>query len=176
MPSIPDPVPDTGVPRRPLLRAAALDDAERAGALHHACWVETFAGLASPELWDRLTVDRSVATWRRLLAGGLDATVADLDGALVGVAVAGRAQDRGGHPPVRERELGNLYVLAAHHGTGVGQALLDAVLPPGTRAQVWAARDTPRARRFYERNGFRADGATEDGSTFGGVVSLRLVR
>ncbi|MBO3095388.1 GNAT family N-acetyltransferase [Cellulomonas dongxiuzhuiae] len=158
------------------VRVATVDDAERAGAVHFACWVETYSGLASREFWDRVSVERSVATWRRLLTDGLDATVAEVDGEVVGVAVAGDSGERGGHLPVRDRELSNLYVLQAHHGTGVGQALLDAVLPSGTSAQLWAARDNPRALRFYERNGFAPDGAADDGAAFGGIASVRLVR
>ncbi|MCC2334973.1 GNAT family N-acetyltransferase [Cellulomonas sp. zg-Y908] len=111
-----------------------------------------------------------------MLEEGLDATVAEVGGVMVGVAVAGAAAERNGQPPARDRELSNLYVLAAHHGTGVGRTLLDAVLPPGTPARLWAARDNPRARRFYERNGFAPDGVTDDGSTFGGIASLRMVR
>ena len=53
-----------------------------------------------------------------------------------------------------------LYVLADHHGTGIGQLLLDAVVAPGVPAQLWVAEHNPRARRFYERNGFLPDGAS----------------
>jgi hypothetical protein len=45
----------------------------------------------------------------------------------------------------------------------------------GSPAQLWVARGNPRAARFYERNGFVPDGATDDGS-FGGIAALRLVR
>lgn len=158
------------------MRTVTVEDAERAGTVHFTCWVETYAALASQEFWERVSAERSVATWRRLLTEGLDARLAEVDGEVVGVAVATDGGERSGHPPVRDRELGNLYVLRAHHGTGAGQALLDAVLPPGTPAQLWAARDNPRALRFYERNGFVPDGAADDGSAFGGIASVRLVR
>ncbi|SFK42698.1 GNAT family N-acetyltransferase [Cellulomonas sp. KH9] len=159
-----------------LLRRAVPADAERAGTVHFTSWVETFTGLASPEFWARASQERSIATWRRLLDDGLDATLAEVDGEVVGLAIVGEATARNGHEPVRERELSNLYVLAAHHGTGIGQALLDAVLPRAAPAQLWAARGNPRAVRFYERNGFAADGATDDGSSFGGIEAVRLVR
>ncbi|MFC8599798.1 GNAT family N-acetyltransferase [Isoptericola sp. NPDC057191] len=89
-----------------------------------------------------------------------------LTGRLLPAAVDGREVPpphvrglAGSHEPVRDRELWLLYVLAAHHGTGAGQALLDTALPPGTPAQLWVAEANPRARRFYERNGFLPDGA-----------------
>ena len=51
--------------------------------------------------------------------------VADVDGVVVGWAntSAGRDADR-----PRDLELEGLYVLDIHHGTGVGQALLDAAI------------------------------------------------
>jgi GNAT superfamily N-acetyltransferase len=159
-----------------LLRAATVADADGAGSVHYASWVETYAGLASQDFWDGASRQRSIDIWQHLLEGGLDATVAEVDGAIVGVAVAGQSHERDGHPPARARELSNLYVLAAHHGTGIGQALLDGVVPPGTQAELWVARGNPRAVRFYERNGFVADGATTDGSGFGGIAAIRMLR
>ncbi|MGC5165961.1 GNAT family N-acetyltransferase [Luteimicrobium sp. DT211] len=160
----------------PVLRAATTDDADRLGAVHYTSFVETYTGLASSEFWDRASAERSAAGWRRWLDGGVEATVAEVDGAIVGLAVAGASKETGGHAAVRDLELSNLYVLAAHHGTGVGQALLDAVLPPATPAQLWVAEGNPRAVRFYRRNGFEPDGATDDGATFGGIAAVRLVR
>ena len=86
-------------------------------------------------------------------------TVAQAHGRVVGFAIAGAGRQVGDHQPVRDRELYSLYVLGARHGTGIGQALLETVLAPTTPAQLWVAESNPRARRFYERNGFVADGA-----------------
>jgi len=158
-----------------VLRPAAVDDAEEIGLVHYTSWVETYTDLASADFWAAASAERSGRWWRQVLEGGHPATVAELDGAIVGLALAGESREPGGHAPVRDTELSNLYVLAAQHGTGVGQALLDAALPPGTPAQLWVARGNPRAARFYERNGFVPDGATDDGS-FGGIAALRLVR
>jgi GNAT superfamily N-acetyltransferase len=160
----------------PVLRRATPDDAEGAGSVHYASWVEAYTGLASPSFWERASQEHSVASWRRMLENGLDATVAEVDGAIVGLAIAGDARRTGSHAPVRDRELNNLYVLEAHYGTGIGQALLDAVLPPGTPAQLWVAEANPRACRFYERNGFARDGATDPGAAFGGITVVRMVR
>ena len=51
-----------------------------------------------------------------------------------------------------------------------------AVLPPGSPAELWVASGNPRAVRFYERNGFTPDGTTDDGSAFGGIAALRMLR
>lgn len=61
---------------------------------------------------------------------------------------------------VRPLELEGIYVLAAAHGSGAGQALLDASL--GDRpAFLWVAEHNPRAEAFYRRNGFRRDGSVK---------------
>jgi ribosomal protein S18 acetylase RimI-like enzyme len=65
-------------------------------------------------------------------------------------------------------------VLAAHHGTGIGQTLLDEVLGSGP-AQLWVAKQNPRAIAFYRRNGFAFDGAEQtDEST--DITEARMLR
>ncbi|GAA3074505.1 hypothetical protein [Actinocorallia glomerata] len=47
------------------------------------------------------------------------------------------------------------------------------VRPP---AQLWVAAENPRARRFYERQGFRADGAEVVDDDAEGLREIRMVR
>lgn len=141
-----------------VIRPATPDDAFGCANVHHTSWVETYSELLPANHWESDTLERRTETWQRWLAGDGVVTVAESGGQVVGIAFGSAGRQVGDHQPVRDRELYLLYVLAAHHGTGVGQALLDAVLAPGTPAQLWVAEDNPRARRFYERNGFVADG------------------
>lgn len=141
------------------LRRATLRDASACASVHHTSWKETYSALLPASHWDDDTLERRTASWKRWLSRGTEVTVAVVDGRIVGFAMTGRGRQVGGHEAVRARELYSLYVLAAHHGSGVGQRLLDAVLSPETPAQLWVAERNPRARRFYERNGFLADGA-----------------
>jgi GNAT superfamily N-acetyltransferase len=90
----------------------------------------------------------------------------------VGFAQAVPSRD---DPPVRSLELATLYLRAAQHGSGLGQALLDAAV--GDRpTSLWVVEANARARRFYERNGFTADGAREVLESWEGLVEVRLVR
>ena len=57
-----------------------------------------------------------------------------------------------GQEPPRDRLLCAVYVLAAHYGTGVGQALLDGTLGKDP-AMLWVAKEDPRATAFHLRNG-----------------------
>jgi acetyltransferase (GNAT) family protein len=64
-------------------------------------------------------------------------------------------------------------VHAADHGTGVGAALLEAVVDPEEPAALWVADPNPRAQAFYRKHGFVADGAAQ---VEGGMREIRMVR
>ncbi|MFE6253911.1 GNAT family N-acetyltransferase [Agromyces sp. NPDC057865] len=94
----------------------------------------------------------------------------------VGGAIVGWANTSLGHETdaPRELQLEGIYVLEEHHGTGVGQALLDAAI--GDRpAYLWALDDNPRAHAFYRRNGFALDGADQFDDLWQ-VTEVRFVR
>jgi GNAT superfamily N-acetyltransferase len=157
------------------LRPAGPDDALGCATVHHTSWVETYSELLPASHWETDTLERRAETWRRWLDGGTAVTVAESDEQIIGFAMAHTGRRIGDHAPVRDRELYSLYVLAAHHGGGAGQALLEAALPAGTPAQLWVAEQNPRARRFYERNGFTPDGARFRDESLD-LAEVRLVR
>ncbi|WP_125616314.1 GNAT family N-acetyltransferase [Specibacter cremeus] len=139
------------------LRPATVDDAEDLVRLHLACHEEAYARHLPAEWFAmrRATAAERVAHWRDDTVPL--PTVAYDDGGLVGMAKAGPA--RYAEAPA-ETELYMIYTLARVHGTGVGQALLDAEL--GDRAAfLWVLEDNPRARAFYARNGFVPDGTRQ---------------
>jgi ribosomal protein S18 acetylase RimI-like enzyme len=90
---------------------------------------------------------------------------------------AGRAPGPAPRPLLAE--LYSLYVAPDWWSTGTGRALMDRVLA-GARAEgypriiLWVLRDNRRARRFYERAGFRRKGAEHP--SFAGVPEVRYVR
>ena len=101
--------------------------------------------------------------------------VAERDGEIIGFGVAGRPIGPFADEAPRDRHLYMLYLAAAHHGGGAGQALLDAVLGDEP-AQLWVAKDNPRAIAFYRRNGFEFDGIEYVDDATGGIVEVRMVR
>ncbi|MDO5496239.1 MAG: GNAT family N-acetyltransferase [bacterium] len=99
----------------------------------------------------------------------------DGSGRIVGIALAGPPATQG-HPmaPVMECELHILYVSVDAQGTGVAQALTDAVLPDNQPAQLWVSADNHRAHAFYRKVGFAPDGA--EGMYNGMIPEIRMVR
>lgn len=78
--------------------------------------------------------------------------------------------------PAVTRYLKTLFTMPGTHGTGLGAAMLDAVLPGRQSAYLWTMVENPRAIRFYEKHGFAADGFTLHSEGFGGMDMIRMVR
>ena len=74
-------------------------------------------------------------------------------------------------------EIVAIHSLPESWGTGLGHAMLEAALNQIGEGTVflWAFRDNIRARRFYEKHGFRWDGS-ERVSEFDGALEVRYVR
>lgn len=155
------------------VRRAIADDAAGIGHVQVTAWGEAYTGRMPQSILDGLDVGDSTARWLRAIADeGRDVWVAEVDGAVIGFAARGPAGDA----PAGGCRLYALYVLAAHHGSGAGQALLDAAIGRAA-ASLWILEDNPRARAFYERNGFRPDGVVQDDRSWGEPIrEVRLVR
>jgi len=151
------------------------DDVDEVAKLHVSTWRETYSGLIPESFFADDVVEHRRRWWASTIAD-TDADqvfhVAELQGELVGFAGAGAAVK---DPAPRPRELYMIYLTKAAHGTGLGQKLLDAVLPP-VPAFLWVARDNPRARAFYVKNGFAADGTEFTDPRTPGFVEMRMVR
>lgn len=157
------------------VRRPTQADADAMAEVHNRGWREAYAHLLPESFYDEAALERRRHMWRRVIEradGGSRLALGESGGTVVGVALAGTSL---GEEPVRDLELYTLYVVAEHYGTGVGQALLDTVLGRDG-AQLWVARDNPRARAFYRRNGFVPDGAEKVDTSANDLVEVRLVR
>lgn len=143
--------------------------------VHRRSWQETYRGLMSDAvLEDPGFLASRERFWNAALTNEIfrenRVAVAEGDGELVGIAMSGPVLDA---EPTWARHLYVLYVYASEHGTGVGSALLDAVVHPEESATLWVADPNPRAQAFYRKHGFVADGAAH---VDGGVREIRMVR
>ncbi|WP_019181450.1 GNAT family N-acetyltransferase [Microbacterium yannicii] len=159
------------------VRIATTDDALAIARVHLQTWRETYTGKLADDVIEGRPIPERAAALVRLLSGESPfgpqtLWVAEREGTIVGFAWAGdcRDEDRTG-----QAELYAINVLRAHHGSGAGQRLLDASVGDDA-ASLWVLEDNPRARAFYERNRFVADGATKDDERLGGAHEIRMVR
>ncbi|MFF8971158.1 GNAT family N-acetyltransferase [Streptomyces sp. NPDC014995] len=160
-----------------------LADCDRVSGIRVRGWRTAYRGLMPQSHLDALSVTEDAERHRGRLSqgdGGVVDLVAEQAGEVVGWAAHGPYRE-GAHR-TRDAELYALYVDPARVGTGVGRALLaEAVRRTAARGHrrmyLWVLEENVRARRFYERAGFHADGAREPFDVAGAAVpEVRYVR
>jgi len=158
-----------------FVRPACAEDAATMARVHVGSWRETYRGLMSEAVLDDPDLlPARERFWRSALTddrwAGNRVAVAEVGGEVIGIAMSGPPQDTDATWPL---QLYVLYVLSAHHGSGAGSALLEAVIDQHESAALWVADPNPRARAFYAKSGFVADGLVKDDD---GVRAIRMVR
>lgn len=154
------------------IRAATPRDAEAVETLRLRTWQVAYRQLVPQDHLAALQVTPQALTrWVARLALATTSTlVAEVDDAVVGMAVAGGCRDE---DLTGARELYALYVDAGRWRGGTGTALLEAIEPVEV---LWVLQDNERARAFYQRHGFVADGASKVLDLGGPVVEVRYRR
>lgn len=144
------------------IRDARREDAEELVRAHEVAWDATLASIAGKRLGELASVEQRAEAFRKgieAMSPDLRIWVAERDGGIVGEAICIRRGDI--------CELRDLYVVPDAWGSGIAQDLmqtaLDAMRVRGaTEAMLWVVEANGRARRFYEREGWSADGQTRD--------------
>ena len=157
------------------VRPARVEDAAEMARVNVRSWRETYRGLMADHVLDdpgfpaaRERFWTAVLSDERYRANRV--AVAERDGEVIGIAMAGPAEQS--ESPVGTH-LYVLYVVAAEHGTGAGAALLEFVIGPHESVALWVADPNPRAQAFYRKHGFVPDGVTQVDD---GVREIRMVR
>jgi len=160
------------------LRKPVPADAGAIADLHVATWRETYTHLLPADYFSEAYITGRHRMWEQVLAHPQEDVairVAESDGSIVGFSWAGPSIAEDGAEPPRARQLYAIYLRQAHHGSGVGQALLDAALGSGP-AMLWVAKENPRAIAFYRRNGFRLDGVEQIDPHTPAITDARMLR
>jgi ribosomal protein S18 acetylase RimI-like enzyme len=154
-----------------LVRPAVPADADTVAHINVHTWQVAYAGLVPAAILDGMTVrpraERLREAFGRPRTGGT-LVVVDDSGEVRGYAHYGAYRiDRDParlHPT--EGEIHAIYVHPDSWSTGAGSALITGVLvilagQGRTMVRLWVLAGNDRARRFYERCGFTADGTTD---------------
>lgn len=168
------------------VRRAGPDDAAGVARVHAGAWRVAYRGVVADDYLDAIDEGQWARRWRAALErpererGPVFVATRGGGGRVIGFSASGRARDEdlraAGH-----FEVYALYLEPAAWGSGVAGELLGAALdavPPGAPGvALWVLADNPRARAFYERNGFSMDGMSKVESIGGGeLVELRYLR
>ena len=130
-----------------MIRRSSRDEAETHFEIQRAACIAAFAHIFPPDRYP--FPDEEVRRrWREF--GGR-------------VLVAERAGHPVGLAAVEDCWLAGFYVRPEHWGTGVAAELHDAALaelPDCPEIRLWTLDENHRARRFYEKRGWRSNGET----------------
>jgi GNAT superfamily N-acetyltransferase len=139
------------------VRRATPGDARAIAEVQVETWRTAYQGVVPQEVLDGLDVGEREQMWER--ASGNDRVavfVAERDGQIAGFVSVGPCRDLDG-----TGELYAIYVRPGAWSTGTGLALMEAAVPwlaeRWPEAVLWVAKENPRARRFYELYGWKAD-------------------
>ena len=150
-----------------LVRNAKFDDMKQAGHIMSVSFRTAFADFVSQETMNACAQeDNCVALLEGIYREGkMHFLIGENSGMLVWQNVQGSA------------EIVAIHSLPESWGTGLGHALLTEALNQIGEQPVflWAFKENKRARRFYEKHGFRWDG-TERVSEFDGALEVRYVK
>ena len=142
------------------VRRASVADAADIASVHVRTWQAAYQHVFGAERLEQLDVTRRVAGWTRALNEGESIFVADDDGRVVGFVSVGAC------------ELYAIYALPEAWGSGAGAALMRTAVAQLRKdgcaeAVLWVLEDNPRARRFYEREGWELDGGRKEDDFLG---------
>jgi GNAT superfamily N-acetyltransferase len=162
------------------VRSANPEDAGRMGEIHVAAWRTAYAGVMPADYLAALDERRSAERWVRSITNPTDGVtnlVAEIDGTIQAIATVGPFRD---HESIDDPS-GELWMINVHpdaFGTGIATALhrraLDHLRKDGHhRAALWVVDDNPRARRFYEREGWQEDQVRQE-DQFGDLTIVEV--
>ena len=144
------------------IRQATVDDADAIAAVNVRTWQVAYANVLPASFLSSLDVDARAQRWRTNLASEPPtATFVAVAAEVVGFASVG--PDRG---DPTYGEVYAIYVDPPYWSSGTGLALMrqaerHLAAAGFNEIRLWVLEENPRARRFYERYGFRLDGLTK---------------
>ena len=185
-----------------MIRSASTADAAEISGVQRDSWLAAYEGIIAHEIIDRVTAPDDGARvrqvfqtrpWQRMVVAIAQNPIGQNplnEPGIVGYASFGPELDvfapwpHPVSPAGQQGQVGELYALYVHPAwwsTGTGRALMDYVLARVSRAgfpnvMLWVLERNVRARRFYERAGFRPDGASHVLDGLGGVIEIRYRR
>jgi ribosomal protein S18 acetylase RimI-like enzyme len=154
-----------------VVREASIGDARAIAELHVRSWQSAYRGIVPDAVLDGLSIDARRDVWSRAIGRATTEPsrearvwVVEEAGTVRGFAETRPSRDADAQPGTGE--VHSIYLEPQAWGRGLGPRLL-AHAAADLRARglaplvLWVIEDNARGRRFYERAGWRPDGARQ---------------
>lgn len=146
-----------------LIRVVRIEDVQAIARVHVVTWRAAYAGVVPDDFLANLSEENRAHSWQQQITEcRTTVLVAENDGDVVGFAAGGASRDADSEG---DAEIYAIYVLPERWGCGVGRDLmvqLEETIASGRSVTLWVLRENDRANRFYERIGYRKDGAEKE--------------
>jgi ribosomal protein S18 acetylase RimI-like enzyme len=158
------------------IRRAVAGDAVAIATVHVRSWQGSFPGLIPQDYLDALRPEHRLAEWEHTLAATrwpqrgtfvlLGRVGPDRAGEDAVVGFVSISPSRDADADGATGEVQTIYLDPDAVGSGAGRMLMGAALDEFRRAgfrsaTLWVLETNARARRFYERQGWKPDGASK---------------
>jgi len=162
--------------RVPLtIRNATIADARKIAEIHVAAWRAAYRGMMPDDYLAALSVDERCERWSKATSsfGPAIVAVVELAAEIAGFCSFGPTRDEASSDTA---EIYSLNVHPERWGQGVGRLLCEHAFRQAAAREhnamtLWVLGENDRARRFYERLGYAADGAEKiDITTIGSAL------
>jgi len=150
-----------------MIRFATASDAHSIAVIHVVGWQHAYRGQLPDEFLDGLSLARREAMWADFLSASNNSieVLSLAEQSVDGFVHYGSSRDEDAHP----QGDGEVYALYLHPhaiGYGNGRALMqraeESLTAAGLReVTVWVLETNVKARTFYEKMGFKADGTAK---------------
>jgi L-amino acid N-acyltransferase YncA len=162
------------------IREAISADAEEIADIHISAWQFAYRGIMDDSLLNSMDRTKKVVAWADAIDNlGWSIYVSQDNGKITGFVHVSEYRD----DDMNEGNIGevaSLYIRPELVGTGLGRALfaegLNRLEMQGfTRIALWVLEQNERSISFYEKFGFRKDGASKTHPKTG-LAEVRYVR
>lgn len=158
------------------VREARLEDAAEIARIHVVSSQIAYRGIL-PDAWlSTFSIPKRTAQWEQWLRDApLGKFVVEFNGTVAGWVSVGRCRDEDRKSDVGAGELYAIYVDPPLWWKGLGSLLnaraeRELIVQQFRTISLWVLEANPAARAFYEKHGYRADGAKKNALREGAAI------
>ncbi|HEY8348648.1 MAG TPA: GNAT family N-acetyltransferase [Clostridia bacterium] len=163
-----------------VIRKAEIEDCRGLGIIHSESWKAAYKGIIPDSFLGKITAESSEKRFVDAMSRGIERNYAAVcENRVVGFICIGKSRDDDLDDTFGE--IWGIYLHPAYWRRGIGTKLmlfgLACLKDEGyERVSLWVLEKNERARRFYEKFGFRFGGTRKELDLDGIVYEIRYVR